>query len=76
MIVLVTLTTLASLTPMAAGTGSDTMFGAIALATAGGTIAGTLGVMFILPPVLMGWVSRRRRRANAAESASLLPEQS
>ena len=55
MIVLVTLTTLASLTPMAWGTKSDQMFGAIALATAGGTVAGTLGVMFLLPPLLLGF---------------------
>jgi HAE1 family hydrophobic/amphiphilic exporter-1 len=54
MIVLVTLTTLASLTPMAIGTKSDSLFGAIALATAGGTVAGTLGVMFLLPPILVG----------------------
>jgi multidrug efflux pump subunit AcrB len=52
MIVLVTLTTLASLTPMAAGTKADSFFGAIALATAGGTVAGTLGVMFLLPAML------------------------
>ena len=55
MIVLVTLTTLASLTPMAWGTKSNQLFGAIALATAGGTIAGTLGVMFLLPPLLLGF---------------------
>ncbi|MGH7582954.1 MAG: efflux RND transporter permease subunit [Gemmatimonadales bacterium] len=54
MIVLVTLTTLASLTPMALGTRTDELFGAIALATAGGTIAGTLGVMFLLPAILLG----------------------
>jgi multidrug efflux pump subunit AcrB len=60
MIVLVTLTTLASLIPMAVGTSSDSLFGAIALATAGGTVVGTLGVMFVLPAVLMGW--RRRMK--------------
>ncbi len=59
MIMMVTLTTLASLVPLAIGTGSDTLFGAIALATAGGTVAGTIGAMFILPAVLAG----RRRRA-------------
>ncbi len=58
MIVMVTLTTLASLIPLAVGTGSDTLFGAIALATAGGTLAGTLGAMLIMPAVLAG---RRRR---------------
>ena len=59
MIMMVTLTTLASLVPLAVGTGSDTLFGAIALATAGGTLAGTIGAMLILPAVLAG----RRRRA-------------
>ena len=34
----------ASLIPLSVGTGTDTLFGAIALATAGGTIAGTLGL--------------------------------
>lgn len=58
MIVLVTLTTLASLIPMAVGSASGTLFSAIALATAGGTAAGTLGVMFLLPPILPG-VRRR-----------------
>ncbi len=60
MIVLVTLTTIASLIPMAAGNKSSSLFGAIALATAGGTVAGTLGVMFLLPPFLLGLPHRRR----------------
>jgi hydrophobic/amphiphilic exporter-1 (mainly G- bacteria), HAE1 family len=59
MIMMVTLTTIASLIPLAIGTGSDTLFGAIALATAGGTVAGTIGAMLILPAVLAG----RRRPA-------------
>ncbi len=59
MIMMVTLTTLASLIPLAVGTGSNTLFGAIALATAGGTLAGTIGAMFVLPAMLAG----RRRRA-------------
>jgi multidrug efflux pump subunit AcrB len=54
MIVMVTLTTLASLIPLAVGTGSDTLFGAIALATAGGTLAGTVGAMLVLPALLAG----------------------
>lgn len=54
MIVLVTLTTMASLVPLAIGTSSTTLFGAIALATAGGTIAGTVGAMFVLPSLVMG----------------------
>lgn len=53
MIMLVTLTTLASLIPLAVGTGADDLFGAIALATAGGTVAGTLGAMLLLPPMLV-----------------------
>lgn len=54
MIVLVTLTTLASLLPLAIGTDSDSLFGAIALATAGGTVAGTLGAMFVVPAMVGG----------------------
>lgn len=57
MIVLVTLTTLASLIPLAAGTDADSMFGSIALATAGGTLAGTTGALWVLPALLF------RRRA-------------
>ncbi len=59
MILMVTLTTIASLIPLAVGTSASSLFGAIALATAGGTVAGTLGAMFILPAMLAGW----RRRA-------------
>ncbi|HEV8150291.1 MAG TPA: efflux RND transporter permease subunit, partial [Gemmatimonadales bacterium] len=57
MIILVTLTTLASLIPLAVGTDADSLFGAIALATAGGTIAGTIGALWIVPAYLVG---RRR----------------
>jgi multidrug efflux pump subunit AcrB len=57
MIILVTLTTLASLIPLAVGTNSDSLFGSIALATAGGTVAGTIGALWIVPAYL---VSRRR----------------
>lgn len=59
MILMVTLTTVASLIPLAIGTGSNTLFGAIALATAGGTLAGTIGAMLVMPAMLAG----RRRRA-------------
>jgi hypothetical protein len=59
MVVLVTLTSLASLLPLAIGTETTSLFGAIALATAGGTIAGTLGAMFVVPAMLVG----RRHRA-------------
>jgi multidrug efflux pump subunit AcrB len=54
MIVLVTLTTLASLLPLAIGTDSDSLFGAIALATTGGTIFGTLGAMLVVPAMVVG----------------------
>ncbi len=60
MITLITLTTLASLIPLAVGTTADDLFGGIALATAGGTIAGTIGAMFLLPPMLV------RRRLSPA----------
>ncbi len=61
MVVLVTLTSLASLMPLAIGTATTSLFGAIALATAGGTVAGTLGAMFVVPAMLVG----RRRRGSA-----------
>ncbi len=54
MIVMVTLTTIASLIPLAVGTDSNSLFGAIALATAGGTLAGTVGAMLVLPALLAG----------------------
>ncbi len=53
MIVLITFTTLASPLPLAVGTQAQDLFGAIALAVVGGTIAGTLGAMFLLPPLLV-----------------------
>lgn len=60
MIILVTLTTVASLVPMAWGSAADTLFGAIALATAGGVAAGTIAALWLLPPVLIGtWRFRR-----------------
>lgn len=71
MIVLVTLTTMASLVPLAWGTSATTLFGAIALATAGGTIAGTLGAMLVLPALVMGW--GRRRRPLAAQPGVGVP---
>jgi multidrug efflux pump subunit AcrB len=54
MVVLVTLTSLASLIPLAVGVSTTSLFGAIALATAGGTVAGTLGAMFVVPAMLVG----------------------
>jgi multidrug efflux pump subunit AcrB len=63
MIVLVTLTTIASLVPMAWGSATDSMFGAIALATAGGTAAGTIAALWLMPAMLVGsWKWRRGRR--------------
>jgi hypothetical protein len=68
MIVLVTLSALASLAPLSVGTDATTLFGAIALATAGGTLMGTMAALFLLPPLLVGrrltprkpWRWRRR----------------
>lgn len=62
MIVMVTLTTIASLIPLAVGTSANTLFGAIALATAGGTVAGTIGAMLVVPAMLARL--RRPRRAD------------
>ena len=53
-IVLVTVTSLASLVPLAIGTDLTNLFGAIALATAGGTVFGTLGAMVVMPALLAG----------------------
>ncbi len=63
MIILVTLTTLASLIPLAVGAASDSLFSSIALATAGGTVAGTLGALWIVPAYLVG------RRAKVPKAA-------
>ncbi|MBL8960763.1 MAG: efflux RND transporter permease subunit, partial [Gemmatimonadetes bacterium] len=54
MVVLVTLTSLASLLPLAIGVKTTSLFGAIALATAGGTVAGTIAALFVLPAMLIG----------------------
>ncbi len=70
MIMLITLASLASLIPLSAGTDADSMFGAIALATAGGTVAGTIGAMFVVPLLLVGRrVSKRRRKSKIAPVA-------
>lgn len=65
MIVIVTATTMASLVPLAWGTNANSLFGAIALATAGGTLAGTIGTMVVMP-ALFAPLSRRQRVASAA----------
>jgi multidrug efflux pump subunit AcrB len=62
MITLVTLTTLASLLPLAIGTKSTDIFGSIALATVGGTLAGTFGALFILPALLAAGHRHGKRR--------------
>lgn len=61
MIVLVTLSALASLLPLTIGTKATTLFGAIALATAGGTLMGTVGALFLLPAMLVGYRLVKRR---------------
>lgn len=66
MIVLVTMTSLASLAPLSLGTDARDLFGAIALATAGGTVAGTLAAMFVVPALLVGRRTTRRRRSRKA----------
>jgi len=65
MVTLVTLTTLASLVPMAVGTDPDEMFGAIALATVGGTLGGTIAALVTVPALLVGWRGWKRRRVGA-----------
>jgi hypothetical protein len=68
MIVLVTLSALASLVPLTVGTKATTLFGAIALATAGGTIMGTVAALFLMPALLVGQrlTGRRARQPSAA----------
>lgn len=62
MILLVTFASLASLVPLAYNQRSTSLFGAIALATAGGTIAGTIGTMFIMPAMLFGRRESKRKK--------------
>jgi HAE1 family hydrophobic/amphiphilic exporter-1 len=76
MIIVVTLATLASLLPLAIGTKATSLFGAIALATAGGTVAGTLGTLFIMPVLVFGHrgsVRKRRLRQLLRHMKSNLP---
>jgi hydrophobic/amphiphilic exporter-1 (mainly G- bacteria), HAE1 family len=67
-IVLVTVTSLASLVPLAVGTGLTNLFGAIALATAGGTVFGTLGAMIVMPAMIVGRRSRHRTHTKGTVS--------
>jgi len=69
MIILVTLASLASLLPLAIGTRTTTLFGAIALANAGGMISGTLGALLILPVIFV----RRRARRGADDTVAAAP---
>jgi HAE1 family hydrophobic/amphiphilic exporter-1 len=62
MIILVTVAALASLLPLSIGTKTTSLFGAIALATAGGTVAGTFGAMFVMPAMLFGRRGSKRKR--------------
>jgi multidrug efflux pump subunit AcrB len=62
MIMLVTFAALASLMPLAINTRTTDLFGAIALATAGGTVAGTLGSLFVMPAMIFGRRGTRRKR--------------
>ena len=62
MIFFVTLASLASLAPLSMGTDASSLFGAIALATAGGTIFGTAGALLVMPLMLVGKRTARRRR--------------
>ena len=59
MIVLVTLTALASLLPLAVGTKTDDLFGAIALATVGGLVGAALSALVAVPAFLMGIYRKR-----------------
>jgi HAE1 family hydrophobic/amphiphilic exporter-1 len=62
MILIVTFAALASLLPLAIGTKLNSMFGAIALATAGGTVAGTLGTLLVLPALMFGRRGWKRKK--------------
>jgi HAE1 family hydrophobic/amphiphilic exporter-1 len=73
MIILVTLTSLASLAPLSIGTKAGDMFGAIALATAGGTVAGTIAAMFIIPAILVGRRGTPRKKRTKKQKSTPLP---
>lgn len=45
-----------------AGTDPDEMFGAIVLATVGGTLGGTLAALVTVPALLLGYRPRMRKR--------------
>ena len=62
MILFITLASLASLAPLSIGTDAGSLFGAIALATAGGTVAALFGALFVLPAMLVGRRSTKSTR--------------
>ena len=62
MILFITLASLASLAPLSIGTDAGSLFGAIALATAGGTVAALFGALFVLPAMLVGRRSTKPTR--------------
>jgi hydrophobic/amphiphilic exporter-1 (mainly G- bacteria), HAE1 family len=66
MITIVTLSTFASLLPLAVNTTTKDLFGGIALATAGGTVGGTVGAMLVMPALVAITFRRRRRKAAPA----------
>lgn len=68
MITIVTLSTLASILPLAIHTTTKDMFGGIALATAGGTVAGTIGAMLVMPALVAVAFYRRKPRAKIESS--------
>jgi multidrug efflux pump subunit AcrB len=73
MVILITLTSMASLIPLAVGTSTQDIFGAIALATAGGTVFGTLGAMFVVPALLVGRRKRKRKGDGGGAMAETTP---
>lgn len=66
-VVLVGAVSLASLIPLAIGTSATTLFGAIALATVGGTVLGTVGALCVTPLLIP---ARRRVAGVPAVTAS------
>lgn len=66
----ITLASLASLVPLSVGTDAGSLFGAIALATAGGTVAGTIGALFVVPLIMVGRRRGKARDQNPADHAS------
>ncbi|HSC27369.1 MAG TPA: efflux RND transporter permease subunit, partial [Vicinamibacterales bacterium] len=77
MIILVTMTSMASLLPLAIGTPATNLFGAIALATVGGTLFGTVGALFVVPAMLVGrgrrWPWKKPPKPKPAPAAPTAP---